>query len=45
MWEIDIRNTETDEIRLIYGYNLEDAFQRYNLKSEEWIVVNEVYVD
>ena len=24
---------------------LEDAFQRYNLKSEEWIVVNEFYVD
>ena len=45
MWEIDIRNTETDEIRLIYGYNLEDAFQRYNLKSEEWIVVNEIYID
>lgn len=45
MWEIDIRNKETDETQLIYGYNLEDAFQRYNLKSEEWIVVNEFYVD
>lgn len=45
MWEIDIRNKETDEIRLIYGYNIEDAFERYNLKSEEWIITNTTYVD
>ena len=31
MWEIDIRNKKTDEIRLIYGYNILDAFERYSL--------------
>lgn len=33
MWEIDIRNKKTDEIRLIYGYNslygFDKLYKRY----------------
>lgn len=45
MWEIDIKNKTSGELDIIFGYNIADAFQRYNLNSDEWIILNTIYVD
>ena len=45
MWEIDIKNKISGELDIIFGYNITDAFQRYNLNPNEWIILNTIYVD
>ena len=44
MYEIDIRNKNTNETRIIAGYNFEDAFRRAKLIPEEWEVEFYEYV-
>lgn len=45
MWEIDIKNKISGEFDIIFGHNIADAFQRYNLNPDEWIILNTIYVD
>ena len=45
MWEIDIKNKISGEFDIIFGYNITDAFQRFNLNPNEWIILNTIYVD
>ena len=45
MWEIDIKNKISGEFDIIFGYNIADEFQRYNLNPDEWIILNTIYVD
>lgn len=45
MWEFEIVNKNTDETKIIFGYTLSDAYRRYKLNPEEWILVLRTYVD
>jgi hypothetical protein len=44
MYEIDIKNKNTNETTIIAGYSFEDAFRRAKLIPEEWEVVFYEYV-
>lgn len=45
MYEYEIRNKESGEIDLIYGYTYKDALARCDLNPSEWEKLFEVYVD
>ena len=45
MLEFGILNINTQEERIIFGYNGIDAFRRYNLDTAEWRVLYSEYVD
>ena len=45
MWEIDIKHKISGKFDIIFGYSAENAFQRYNLNPDEWIIINQNYVD
>jgi len=50
MYEYEVVNRKTGEIKNIYGYNVSDAFSRLaHLKkfaaSTDWIVTNSTYID
>ena len=40
MLEFGILNINTQEERIIFGYNEIDAFRRYNLDAAEWRILN-----
>lgn len=45
MYEIEIRNNKTNEVRIIYGYSIANAYERSNLNVAEWTVVYNEYID
>jgi len=45
MWEFEVRNYETGEITLIFGYNYSDACRRWKLVPNEWEILLQTYVD
>ena len=45
MYEYYVESIYTGEERIIFGYNVNDAFRRANLAPIEWGVVYAVYVD
>ena len=46
MWEFDIVNTITQDKRIIFGYNLKDAFHRNpSLNPNEWTCEMSTYID
>lgn len=45
MYEYYIESIYTGEERIIYGYDVKDAFRRANLAPIEWGVVYVEYVD
>ena len=45
MWCFEIRNRETKETTLIFGYSWKNAFKRSNLNPDEWDIINEDYED
>ena len=45
MFEVVNLNINTQEERIIFGYNEIDAFRRYNLDAAEWKVLYSEYVD
>ena len=45
MFEFCILNINTEEERIIFGYNEIDAFRRYKLDAAEWKVLYSEYVD
>lgn len=45
MLEFGILNINTQEERIIFGYNEIDAFRRYDLDAAEWKVLYSEYVD
>ena len=45
MYEFEIRNTLTNEIDYIYGYNTKDAFRRRDYNPAEWAVLSRDYID
>lgn len=45
MYEFGILNINTQEERIIFGYNGIDAFRRNGLDAAEWKVLYSEYVD
>lgn len=45
MFELDIKNKITGELNIIFGYSSSDAFKRYKLYPQDWIILNIFYVD
>lgn len=45
MFEYEIRNKESGEVDLIYGYTYAKALEKCGLNPNEWEKVFEVYVD
>ena len=45
MFEFGILNINTQEERIIFGYNGIDAFRRSGLDATEWKVLYSEYVD
>lgn len=45
MYEFGILNINTQEERIIFGYNGIDAFRRSRLDAAEWKVLYSEYVD
>lgn len=45
MYEFGILNINTQEERIIFGYNGIDAFRRSGLDAAEWKVLYSEYVD
>jgi hypothetical protein len=45
MYEYCIESIYTGEERIVYGYDVKDAFRRANLAPIEWGVVYVEYVD
>ena len=45
MFEFGTLNINTQEERIIFGYNESDAVRRYNLDAAEWKVLYSEYVD
>lgn len=45
MYEFGILNINTQEERIIFGYNGIDAFRRSGLAAAEWKVLYSEYVD
>lgn len=45
MYEFGILNINTQEERIIFGYNRIDAFRRSGLDAAEWKVLYSEYVD
>lgn len=39
MWEFEIVKKKTRERRKIYGYTVGNAFRRFGLDREEWILI------
>lgn len=39
MWEFEIVHKKTRERRKIYGYTAGNAFRRFGLDQEEWILI------
>lgn len=45
MYEFGILNINTQEERIIFGYNGIDAFRRSGLDAAEWKILYSEYVD
>ena len=45
MLEFGILNINTQEERIIFGYNGSDAVRRYKLGAAKWRVLDSEYVD
>lgn len=45
MWEFDIVHNDTNESRIMFGYNEADAFRRSGYDPNEYIVVGRTYID
>jgi hypothetical protein len=46
MFEYELIHLETKEQRIIFGYDVRDAFRRCpNLNPEEWKVIHSEYID
>lgn len=45
MYEYYVESIYTGEKRIVFGYNVQDAFRRANLAPIEWGVVYVEYVD
>lgn len=45
MYEYEIKNTKTNEVDIIFGYNERDAFRRTTLNRDEWVVIRVEYFD
>ena len=45
MYEIEMRNIHTDEMRIEFGYSVADAYKRSKLDPNAWAVVYCVYMD
>ena len=46
MWEFDIIHKTTQEVQIIFGYSLSDAFNRTpSLNPNEWECVGREYID
>jgi hypothetical protein len=45
MYEYYIESIYTGEERVVYGYNVKDAFRRANLAPIEWGIIYAGYVD
>lgn len=45
MYEFGILNINTQEERIIFGYNGIDAFRRSGLDAAEWKVLYSEYID
>lgn len=45
MWEFDIVNKNTNESKIMFGYNEADAFSRSGYNPNEYNVVGRTYVD
>ena len=45
MFEFGTLNINTQEERIIFGYNEIDAFRRYNLDAAGWQVLYSEYID
>jgi|GluameStandDraft_1065615.scaffolds.fasta_scaffold27878_2 hypothetical protein len=39
MWEFEIVNKRTREHRMIYGYTANNAFRKFRLDPEDWILL------
>lgn len=44
MYEYELKNKKTNEIKFAYGYNDKNVFERNNLIREEWNIVIRDYV-
>lgn len=44
MYEYELMNKKTKEIKFAYGYNDKNVFERNNLIREEWTIVIRDYV-
>lgn len=45
MFEFGILNINTQEEKIIFGYNGIDTFRRYNLDAAGWQVLYSEYID
>ncbi len=45
MFEYGIKNVNTNEEDIIFGYNPDDAFERANLNPREWFIWYTEFVD
>ena len=45
MWDFTIKNKETGEITMIFGYSYENALFRENYNSKDWILLSQSYDD
>lgn len=45
MYEFNLINIYTNEMKYAFGYNYKDACKRFNLNPAEWIIDWQEYVD
>ena len=45
MWDFLIRNKQTGEIQIIFGYSYSNALARENYNKEDWVLLSESYDD
>ena len=45
MWSFEVRNCETKEVIIIFGYNWKNAFRRSGLNPDEWDIISRDYKD
>lgn len=45
MFEFNIKHKNTGELKIIFGYSASNAFKCYDLCPEDWIVLNDFYID
>lgn len=50
MYEYEVMNRQTEEVMIIYGYNVANAFSRLVhlekfARPNDWTVINTTYID